>query len=113
MHSFIIAMRIRSGTSCDGTVPCIAGVFSLVDSDPTLKGKTAIVLTSDHGGSAFGHVNPQLKENFTVPVLIWGTGVRRGDLYEMNSESRRDPFDERIDYAAARQPIRNGDTGNL
>jgi hypothetical protein len=91
----------------------LAGVFHLAETDPMLKGKTAIVLTSDHGGSAFGHVNPQLKENFTVPVLIWGAGVPHGDLYEMNSESRRDPGDERIDYAAKHQPIRNGDTGNL
>jgi hypothetical protein len=91
----------------------IAGVLRLVDSDPALKGKTAIVLTSDHGGSAFGHVNPQLKANFTVPVLVWGAGVPHGDLYEMNSESRREPGDERIDYAEKGQPIRNGDTGNL
>jgi hypothetical protein len=91
----------------------IAGVFRLIESDPMLKGKTAIVLTSDHGGSAFGHVNPTLKENFTVPVFAWGTGVTHGDLYAMNRESREEPGEQRIDYAAKRQPIRNGDTGNL
>jgi len=91
----------------------IAGVFRLVETDPTLKGKTAIVLTSDHGGSAFGHVNPTLKENFTVPVFAWGAGVARGDLYAMNRESREEPGEKRVDYAAKRQPIRNGDTGNL
>ena len=88
-------------------------VFRLVETDPKLKGKTAIVLTSDHGGSAFGHVNPQLKENFTVPVFVWGAGVARGDMYAMNRESREDPGDTRVDYAAVQQPIRNGDTGNL
>jgi hypothetical protein len=91
----------------------IAGVFRLVETDPMLKGKTAIVLTSDHGGSAFGHVNPTLKENFTVPVFAWGAGVAHGDLYAMNRESREEPGENRIDYAAKRQPIRNGDTGNL
>jgi hypothetical protein len=91
----------------------IAGVFRLVETDPKLKGTTAIVLTSDHGGSAFGHVNPTLKENFTVPVLAWGAGVAHGDLYAMNRESREEPGEKRIDYAAKRQPIRNGDTGNL
>jgi hypothetical protein len=91
----------------------LAGVFRLVGTDPKLKGKTVIVLTSDHGGSAFGHVNPQLKENFTVPVFTWGTGVAQGELYAMNRESRDDPGEKRIDYAAQRQPIRNGDTGNL
>src|SRR3954466_6594599 len=91
----------------------IAGVFRLVETDPKLKGRTAIVLTSDHGGSAFGHVNPTLKENFTVPVFAWGAGVGHGDLYAMNRASRVDPGEERMDYAAKRQPIRNGDTGNL
>jgi hypothetical protein len=91
----------------------IGEVFKLVETDPQLKGKTAIVLTADHGGSAFGHVNPQLKENFTVPVLVWGAGVAHGDLYAMNRESREEPGDRRIDYSAAKQPIHNGDTGNL
>jgi hypothetical protein len=91
----------------------IAGVLRLVESDPKLKGKTAIVLTADHGGSAFGHVNPTLKENFAVPVLVWGAGVAHGDLYAMNKASRTDPGDSRIDYASQHQPIRNGDTGNL
>jgi hypothetical protein len=91
----------------------IAGVFRLVETDPSLKGKTAIVLTSDHGGSAFGHLNPQLKENYTVPVFVWGAGVSHGDLYAMNRKTRDDPGDKRIEYAADRQPIHNGDTGNL
>jgi hypothetical protein len=91
----------------------IGGVFRLVETDSKLKGKTSIVLTSDHGGSAFGHVNPTLKENFTVPVFAWGAGVGHGDLYAMNRASRVDPGEERMDYAAKRQPIRNGDTGNL
>jgi hypothetical protein len=91
----------------------IGQVLRMIETDPQLKGKTAIVLTADHGGSAFGHVNPQLKENFTVPVLVWGAGVARGDLYAMNRDTREEPSDERIDYSAAKQPIRNGDTGNL
>ncbi len=91
----------------------LASVFRLVETDPKLKGKTAIILTSDHGGSSFGHLNPQLKENYTVPVFVWGAGVGRGDLYAMNSQSRKDPADTRIEYGADNQPIRNGDTGNL
>jgi hypothetical protein len=91
----------------------LGDVFHLVETDRQLKGKTVIVLTSDHGGSAFGHVNPTLKENFTVPVFAWGAGVAHGDLYAMNRESREDPGEKRIDYAAKRQPIHNGDTGNL
>src|SRR6185437_9809767 len=91
----------------------LGAVFRLVDTDSQLKGKTAIILTSDHGGSGFAHGNPTLRENYTVPAFVWGAGVARGDLYEMNRESRRDPGEERTDYAAEHQPIRNGDTGNL
>ncbi len=50
----------------------LAQVFHLVDNDPQLEGKTAIILTSDHGGTRFGHSNPQLRANFTVPVMVWG-----------------------------------------
>jgi hypothetical protein len=31
----------------------------------------------------------------------------------MNEASRSDPGEARVDYPAAKQPIRNGDTGNL
>ena len=91
----------------------LGAVFQLVETDRQLKGKTAIVLTSDHGGSAFAHGNPTLKENYTVPVFVWGAGVSHGDLYEMNRKTRVDPGEERTDYGAEHQPIRNGDTGNL
>jgi len=109
-------LRWGSGTyrwaigSVDGY---LNAVFRLVESDSRLKGKTAIILTSDHGGTGFAHGNPTLKENYTVPVFVWGAGVAHGDLYEMNAGARRDPGDERIDYGAEHQPIRNGDTGNL
>ncbi len=88
-------------------------IFHLVETDPQLKGKTTIILTSDHGGTGFAHGNPTLKENYTVPLFVWGIGVARGDLYALNQESRADPGGDRIDYANVHQPIRNGDTGNL
>ena len=52
-------------------------IFHLVETDPQLRGKTTIVLTSDHGGTAFGHGNPTLKENYTVPLFVWGMRVLR------------------------------------
>ena len=97
-------------TSVDGF---LGEIFHLVETDQQLKGKTAIILNSDHGGSGFAHGNPTLKENYTVPVFVWGVGVAHGDLYAMNRDSRTDPGEARIEYAAAHQPIRNGDTGNL
>lgn len=88
-------------------------IFQLVESDPQLKGKTAIILTADHGGRPPGHDNPIYRENYTVPIFVWGAGVSHGDLYAMNDGSRAYPGEARVDYSAAKQPIRNGDTGNL
>jgi hypothetical protein len=54
-----------------------------------------------------------LRENYTIPILVWGTSVAPGDLYAVNRPQRVDPGEERPDYTAESQPIRNGDTGNL
>jgi hypothetical protein len=91
----------------------LGDVLRIVETDPTLKGKTTIILNTDHGGTGFSHINPLLRENYTIPIFVWGAGVGRGDLYEMNQQSRTDPGDSRPDYTAAGQPIRNGDTANL
>ena len=91
----------------------LADVLALVETDPELAGKTAIVVTTDHGGIETNHGENELPENYTIPVLVWGAGVGRGDLYAMNAKSRTDPGEGRPDYNAPEQPIRNGDTGNL
>ncbi len=88
-------------------------VFRLVDRDPKLAGRTAIILTTDHGGIGYGHSDATKHENSTIPVMAWGAGVGRGDLYAINRDTRTDPGTERVDYAAEHQPIRNGDTGDL
>ena len=91
----------------------LGDVFRLVETDPQLKGKTAIVLTADHGGWTSGHDDPEVRESYTIPVFAWGAGVAHGDLYTMNGQSRTEPGEARVDYAVDKQPIRNGDTGNL
>jgi hypothetical protein len=91
----------------------LAELLQLIDADPALAGKTAIVLTTDHGGLWYDHSAETLPPNYTIPLMVWGAGVGRGDLYKMNAESRADPGDSRPDYNASGQPIRNGDTGNL
>jgi hypothetical protein len=91
----------------------LAQIFQLVESDPALAGNTAILLTTDHGGIGTGHSNATVPEIFTIPVLAWGAGVGRGDLYAINRASRVDPLTSRPSYSDAVQPIRNGDTGNL
>jgi hypothetical protein len=91
----------------------LAEIFKLISNDEKLNGHTAIILTTDHGGVGFGHSDATKVENYTIPVLIWGAGVGRGELYAINRESRTDPGAERVAYADKAQPIRNGDTGNL
>jgi hypothetical protein len=88
-------------------------VFDLIENDATLAGRTAIVLSADHGGTGTGHSDPSLVQDYTIPFFAWGAGVGHGDLYAFNADSRTDPGTGRPDYNAVGQPIRNGDSGNL
>jgi len=91
----------------------LGDVLELVENDEILAGKTAIVLSTDHGGSGLGHSTATVAANYTIPFFVWGAGVAPGDLYAMNTDTRTNPGASRADYGAAGQPIRNGDTGNL
>ena len=89
-------------------------LFDLVQSQPQLAGRTALVLTADHGGSLLGHDEIDDPNKFRVPFFVWGPGVAPGaDLYELNSLTRRDPGAGQPPYTETLQPIRNGDSGNL
>jgi hypothetical protein len=88
-------------------------ILQLVENDATLAGRTAIILNTDHGGTGFGHDEFLIPGNYTIPILVWGAGVGRGELYAINRNTRTDPGESRPDYTQATQPIRNGDTGNL
>ena len=72
-----------------------------------------VVVTADHGGLGPSHLDPRRFANFRVPFLVWGAGVAAGaDLYAINP-TYADPGKARVGYAAALQPVRNGDVGNL
>ena len=96
-------------------------VFKLVEEDERLKGKTAIILTCDHGGGGGGvvnnHVLPEWPLNYTIHFQAWGPGIPAGqELYELNQETRLiPPEDVNPLYVAdtSQMPIRNGDLGNL
>ncbi|MFQ5492490.1 MAG: alkaline phosphatase family protein [Phycisphaerae bacterium] len=92
----------------------LGSLFKLIQRDPVLAGHTAIILTSDHGGSGIHHRDPTLPAHYTIPFFVWGPEVEAGaDLYELNRRSRTNPGTDRPDYLSPDQPIRNGDAANL
>ena len=90
-------------------------ILDFVDNDERLKGKTALILSADHGGIGLNHGINSNAMNYTIPFYVWGAGVKpASDLYELNTASRANPQADRPDYTGAPlQPIRNGDGGNL
>lgn len=93
---------------------CLGKLFALVDGDDRFKGKTAIILSADHGGTGFNHGFNTNPLNYVIPFYVWGAGVKHGDLYQLNKSTRVDPGTASPDYTQRdRQPIRNGDGGNL
>ena len=89
-------------------------VRMLIESDPKLKGNTAIVLTADHGFANVGnHADEALDLNYQIPFCSWGPGVQAGgDLYEINGPRGVvvDPHGERGDTMKV---IRNAYAGVL
>jgi predicted AlkP superfamily pyrophosphatase or phosphodiesterase len=93
----------------------LARLLEFVSGDERLKGKTTVIISADHGGTGLDHFQNGNPLNYTIPFYAWGAGVAAGkDLYALNTSSRVDPHTDRIDYTERdRQPIRNGDGGNL
>lgn len=94
----------------------IGALLSGIDSDATLRGHVAIVLTSDHGGGVppRSHTDPKAAINFTIPFLVWlGVDQAPSDLYAINPSSRTRPNATENPRAEEAKPIRNADAGNL
>ena len=93
---------------------CLGMIFQLVQTNPILRGRTEIILTSDHGGKDHNHVDNMHPLIYTIPFYVWGPQASPGkDLYALNRSSRLDPGVGRPLFAAPVQPIRNGDGANL
>ena len=89
-------------------------IIQVIQRNKELSKSTTIIITSDHGGEGFTHLNIKDNKNFTIPFIVWGAEKRRGeDLYEMNTTSRQDPGIKQISYSQTPQPIRNSDGANL
>ena len=96
-------------TAVRQTDALIGRILAAVSATPD----TLVVVTADHGGQGRGHSDPHKLADYRIPFLVWGPGVPAGtDLYSLNP-TYADPGTARIGYAAALQPVRNGDVGNL
>ena len=101
----------------------IGNIMTMVNNSVTLKGKTTIIVTADHGGTGTGHgaydANGLLATaaDYTIPFLVWGAGVTQGDIYAMNAGTLQSPQttggEGGMPQYTGTQPIRNGDLGNL
>lgn len=101
----------------DSAVRTVSGYLSeildTVDATPQLRGRTVVILTTDHGGTGYGHTSASDWRNYTIPFMVWGAGVYQGvDLYSLNLAVRLDPGGGRPSYNSP-PPIRNGESGNL
>ena len=87
-------------------------IFQLIEDDSfPMKGKTAIILTADHGNQD----NPLTgADRYAVPFFVWGPGVTAGaDLYTLNAGLRQPAASYPMTTYADMQPIRNAEIMNL
>ncbi len=94
----------------------LGDVFEQIEDNSTWKGRTYLVVTTDHGGATGEkqHKANQNPENYTIPFFVWGPGIPAGaDLYALNPETRQDPGSQNPALDEGVQPIRNAGAGNL
>jgi len=94
----------------------IGRLLQVIQASYKMRGKTALIVTTDHGGrmQTKTHTNAKHPNNYTIPLYVWGAGVSEGvDLYTINPDSRADPGEVNPAYGDGLPPVRNGDAGNL
>jgi hypothetical protein len=88
-------------------------IFEALDANPALADRTALIVTSDHGGHGYGHGDPNDPRDYLLPLYIWGEGIPAGaDAYTLFT-NRAAPGAVPTDYNTVPQPLRNGDSANL
>ncbi|WP_408898597.1 alkaline phosphatase family protein [Nocardioides sp. R1-1] len=109
-HGWMSARYLKAVAQVDRLVGTI---LTQVESTPSLRTNTVVVLTSDHGGipGTKNHAIKTNREDYRVPFAFWGAGVRHADLYALNPD-RAKPGRARPGFGAAVQPIRNGELAN-
>ncbi len=107
---------LQSVIAVDGL---LGDILDLVETDPALAGRTAVILTSDHSGELgtnFHLLLPDVDfiESGIISFYVWGPGIPAGaDLYALNPSTRSDPGRSIPGYNAPLQPVRNGDAANV
>jgi hypothetical protein len=95
----------------------IARILDAIEASDTLRGKTAIVLTADHGGGApfKSHERKTMWVDYIIPLIVWpGAPDGAHDLYALNIATRADPgLTQPPHDFTGKPPVRNGDAGNL
>ncbi|MDO9457222.1 alkaline phosphatase family protein [Nocardioides sp.] len=89
----------------------VGRLVELVRADPELSRDLSVVLTADHGGEGRVHADATDADDYTVPFVVVGPTVERGDLYAL-SPDLADPLTGRPTYAGP-QPVRNCDLANV
>ncbi|MDQ6525491.1 alkaline phosphatase family protein [Nocardioides sp. LHD-245] len=94
----------------------VGKIMAQIESTPSLRANTIIVLTSDHGGipGTRNHAIKTNRENYRVAFAFWGpgAGVPNTELYKLNAD-RAKPGRTRPGFKAVPQPIRNGEVANV
>ena len=92
----------------------IGRVLQMIENSPTLAGRTAVILTADHGGHGTTHGDTTNPLDYTIPFYVWGPGVTAGaDLYTINPTTREAPGASVNPPYTGPQPVRDGDAANM
>jgi predicted AlkP superfamily pyrophosphatase or phosphodiesterase len=93
-------------------------LFAFLDADPALKARTAMIVTTDHGGGIphknhHGHGLQWV--NYVIPFFVWTpTMTEAQDLYSINQGQYLEPgIKMPLSIHVGPQPIRNSDAANL
>jgi Type I phosphodiesterase / nucleotide pyrophosphatase len=89
----------------------VGRILAALDSGP-MAARSALIVTTDHGGIGTGHFDSNDPLNFQIPFYVMAPGVLPGDAYAA-FENRFAPGLVNPEYHDPEQPLRNGDSGNL
>lgn len=115
-HSFdwIVRPDSRYFASVVEVDRALGELLRAIDGDPELAGRTAIVLTADHGGGVprKTHTDITCPLNFRIPFLVWSGDAEPSDLYASNPARLKPAREALVGRDDTLQPVRNGDAAN-